>query len=192
MAETVVAETSTGILLLAGAIGSVVTIGAAALLRLIAARLEIDSTDRRVQELDEDLERWVSDDHLRLKRALTAIRDNLSARNLFWSGQYYFEIGGAKERALQSYRDQQSRAERDRWRILEREGLAHAAWRRSLGRPQPKLTTPERAAAVLEVWRLPPSQHLGPDEEPTPLTDPTTRTLDETIEDAQVNPREFT
>src|SRR5688500_413209 len=115
--------------LAAGAIGSLVTLGTAGAARFLTARAQVRDHDRLVAAFDEDLSRWLVDENVRLKRELKATREGLSARGLFFSGQYGFEIGLAKERALQAYRDQETRARREVASILARETGAHVFWR---------------------------------------------------------------
>jgi hypothetical protein len=49
--------------------------------------------------------------------------------------------------------------------------------------PLLELTAPQRVQPVLDSWRLPASRHLGKDETPPPIDDPTQRTLDGTLEE---------
>lgn len=79
--KMIVAELTGGEVALAlgaGAVGSLLTIGVAGVARVWGALLELPVHDRRIGEPDEDLARWVSDDHLRLKRELLALRDTLT------------------------------------------------------------------------------------------------------------------
>jgi hypothetical protein len=123
----------------------------------------------------------VADEHPRLKRDLEEIRDRLNSRNLFYSGQHTFEVGREKERTLHFYRDQERQAQRDVARVRESEGWLHRGWRFLSGRRLPELTAPARVQPVLDSWRLPASRHLGEDETPPPIDDPTRRTLDDTL-----------
>jgi len=59
----------------------------------------------------------------------------------------------------------------------------HEFWRRWRRKPRQELTAPSRMKPVVDVWRLPPSKHLQPEETPPPVDDPTARTLDEVIDD---------
>jgi hypothetical protein len=162
--------------LAAGAIGSLVTLGIQGVLRYFAARREIEAHDRRVGELDADLERWVIDDDVRLRRELRTERAALSARGAFYSGDYGYRLGLVKERALQAYRDQRERAQREAAQIYDRETWAHDRWRNSLAG-----LDASRARPVLDAWRLPPSKHLSPGDEPPVVDDPTGRSLAELV-----------
>jgi hypothetical protein len=71
-----------------GAIGSLVTLAATAGVRFYAARGEIETHSRLVDDLNEDLERWVVDDTARLGRELRDLRNDLNKRNAFYSGEY--------------------------------------------------------------------------------------------------------
>jgi hypothetical protein len=149
--------------------------------RFSAARGEIETHDRLVDDLNEDLERWVVDDTARLKRELRDLRNDLNKRNLFYSGEYGFQLGIAKERALQSYRDQETRALREAAALHDHEGWMHELWRRWRRMPRRGLTAPATVKPVLDVWRLPPSQHLQPEETPLAVDDPTARTIAEVV-----------
>src|SRR5438067_687912 len=74
--------------LAAGAIGNVLTavIGLGAC--LLAARREIEATDRFVADRDEELASWVSDRSLALERELTAKTEEMNKENLFYSGAH--------------------------------------------------------------------------------------------------------
>src|SRR4051794_23295727 len=104
-----------------GAIGSLITLGATAGVRVAAARREIETNDRLVAQLNDDLEQWVIDDTARLRQELRGLRNDLNKRNLFYSGEYAFGLGAAKGRALQAYRDQERLAIRQAAAIRERE-----------------------------------------------------------------------
>lgn len=162
------------------------------LIRALAIPLEIQSHDRAVQERDRDLEQWVADDHLRLKRQLARIVNDLAASGGLSSGAAGVSLGQAKERALHAYRDQEAAAHRDLARIYDREGWAHLLYRRVRKRPQLCLTAPNRVRPVLDVWRLPITRHLGPGDEPQPILDPTTRSLDDVHQELAADREAFT
>ena len=67
----------------------------------------------------------------------------------------------------------------------------HEFWRRWRRKPRQELTAPSRMKPVVDVWRLPPSKHLQPEETPPPVDDPTARTLDEVIDDVTADPSRF-
>ncbi len=69
--------------LAAGAIGSVLTALIGLTARLLAARREIEGTDRFVSDRDEDLASWVSDRSLALERELAATTEEMNKENLF-------------------------------------------------------------------------------------------------------------
>lgn len=145
---------------------------------------EVRSDDRRVAERDVDLERWLLDEHVRLKRELRSIEGQLNARNLFHSGELGWQMGLAKERALQGYRDQESQARRDVAALGDREGWLHRAWRRShWSHPLPSLRTPDKAQSVLDLWRLPTTRHLSRPDDPAvaKVDDPTARSLQQLL-----------
>jgi hypothetical protein len=149
--------------------------------RLAAIPGECRAHDRAIRERDEDLAQWVADEHPRLKRELETIRDRLNAYDLFFSGQHTFEVGREKEWTLLVYRDQERQAQRDVARVRESEGWLHRSWRFFSRRKVVALTAPERVQPVLDSWRLLASRHLGAEETPPPIDDPTRRALDDTL-----------
>jgi hypothetical protein len=94
----------------------------------------------------------------------------------------------AKERALQAYRDQETRALRESARILDQEGWMHERWRRRRNMPRPTLAAPSTVEPVLDVWKLPPSKHGGPT---PPVDDPTMRTLGQIISGLEADAENF-
>ena len=149
--------------------------------RLSAIPSECRANDRSVRERDEDLAQWVADEHVRLKRELNTLRDELAARGLFFSGAHTSGVALEKQRTLHSYRDQERQAKRDVAGIHDSERLLHRLWRFISRRRFPNLTTPQSVAPVIDAWRLPAKRHLGPEETPPPFEDPTRRTLVETL-----------
>jgi hypothetical protein len=65
--------------LAAGASGSLITLGAQGVFRYYAARHEIGSHDRIVCDLEGDLERWIVDDDVQLRRG-TSRRSRFAQR----------------------------------------------------------------------------------------------------------------
>jgi hypothetical protein len=169
--------------LAAGAIGSLITLAVAFLVRLAALPAEIRSHDRRAHECDEDLASWIGDRDLRLRRELRTKRQELAPKNLLDSGEYMHQLSILKERALHEWRDQERQARRDVAAIYDREGLLHRAWRR--GRTPVTLQTPAAAEPVLDAWRTAPITpgnrergHAG-----MAIDDPTTRMLELVVAD---------
>jgi hypothetical protein len=171
-----------------GAVGSVLTAALAFGARLLAARREIDATDRFVHERDQDLGSWVGDRTLALGRELAAKTEELNKENLFYSGAHGTALALIKERALHEYRDQERQAKRDVALARERETWLHGFWRRRRRPPFPKLTTPQRAQPVLDSWRSSVTRH---GDSPIEVVDPTRRMLDQAIEDVQLDPKKF-
>jgi hypothetical protein len=176
------------IALAGGAVGSILTAALAFGARLLVARREIDATDRFVADRDDDRTSWVADRSLALERELAAKTEELNKENLFYSGAHGTALALIKERAPHEYRDQERQAERDVALARERETWLHAFWRRLRGRPFPKLTTPQRAQTVLDAWRSSVTRH---GDSPIEVVDPTRRTLDEAIQDVQLDPQKF-
>jgi hypothetical protein len=176
------------IALAGGAVGSVLTAALAFGGRMLAARREIDATDRFVADRDEDLASWVADRSLALERELVAKTEELNKENLFYSGAHGTALALIKERALHEYRDQERQADRDVALARERETWLHAFWRRRRGRRFPKLTAPQRAQQVLDAWRSSVVRH---GDSPIEVVDPTRRTLRDATQDVQLEPKKF-
>jgi hypothetical protein len=176
------------IALAGGAVGSVLTAALAFGGRLLAARREIDATDRFVVDRDEDLASWVADRSLALERELAAKTEELNKENLFYSGTHGTALALIKEQGLHEYRDQERQAERDIAVARERETWLHAFWRRRRGRPFPKLKAPERAQPVLDAWRSSVTRH---GDSPIEVVDATRRALGEAIQDVRLDTKKF-
>lgn len=171
-----------------GAVGSLLTAALAVSGRLLAARREIDATDRFVADRDEDLASWVADRSLALERELAEKTEELNKENLFYSGAHGVALARLKERALHEYRDQERQAQRDVAVANERETWMHAFWRGRRGRPFPSLSTPERAQPVLDTWRSSVTRH---GDSPIEVVDPTRRVLGEAVQDVGVSASKF-
>lgn len=96
--------------LAAGAIGSLITAVIAFGARIARIGREIDANDRAMRNIDDHLERWVSDATIKLVRDLRTTRNELNKEGLFNSGEYPHRIGLVKEAALHAYRDQENTA----------------------------------------------------------------------------------
>jgi hypothetical protein len=100
----------------------------------------------------------------------------------FFSGEYPTQIGRAKERALQAYRDQERRAQDRAAEIRAREGTLHAYFRIWQRLPAVQLSAPERVLPVLQRWASPATQHMSATDEPTTMeSDPRFRTIEQTL-----------
>src|SRR5712691_3922944 len=159
------------IALAGGAIATVIAYVA----RFFAVPSEIAANNRAVQQRDEDLDQWLADEHVRLKRVLEEIREELNAKGLFYSGEYGRRLNLAKEAAIHAYRDQERQARRDVALTREREHWPHGLWRKLSRQPPAQLTVPGRVDEVLDGWATPPTKHLSPGDEPPRLDDPRNR-----------------
>lgn len=56
---------------------------------------------------------------------------------------------------------------------------------------QVRLTTAQRARLVLDAWRLPPSKHLSEGDQPLPVDDPASRSLDELISAVEASTSDY-
>lgn len=171
-----------------GAVGSLLTFALTLGGRVLAARREIDATDRFVRDRDEDLASWVSDRSLALERELAETTEDMNKENLFYSGAHAVALARLKERALHEYRDQERQAQRDVALAGERETWPHAFWRRVRRQPFPTLTTPERAHSVLDAWRSSITRHGDP---PIEVIDPARRDLPQAAQEAVAALKKF-
>lgn len=169
-----------------GAIGVILTWTA----RLTVVGREIAEHDRAVAAFDEDLESWVADQTVKLRRELLKITNSMVAdpetgkeRNLLWSGEHGYQISLAKERALEAYRNEERRARRAAADLRGREGSVHTLVRRWRGRSDTlELQTPERARPVFDRWAAPVTRHLSSEKDsPLAIDDPRERTIESTL-----------
>jgi hypothetical protein len=175
------------IALAGGAIATVIAYVA----RFFSVPSEIAADDRAVRERDEDLDQWIADEHVRLKRLLQEIREELNDKGLFYSGEYGRRLNLAKEAAIHAYRDQERQARRDVALIRDREHWPHGLWRRLTRNPPAQLTVPGRAGEALDGWATPPTKHLSPGDEPPRLDDPRNRSLNEVLAEVRVGVDDF-
>jgi len=118
------------IALAGGAIGAILAGLAFVLLRLSAIPGDVARHDRRCAALNEDLERWVADDHRKLRQELAASRIfKFARRRCKWRGDNPFEVLERGERARVSEAPERRvhtddelaqvlAATTDRWRTL--------------------------------------------------------------------------
>ncbi len=175
------------IALAGGAIATIIAYVA----RFFAVPSEIAANDRAVGERDEDLDQWIADEHVQLKRRLETIRKELAATNTFYSGQYGHRLNLAKEEAIHAYRDQERQARRDVALIRDREHWPHGLWRKLTRRPLVQLKVPERADEVLDAWATPPSKHLSSGDVPPRLDDPRNRSLEDVLAEVRSGVADF-
>jgi hypothetical protein len=168
--------------LAAGAIGSLITLVVAFAARLTAIPREVRSHDRRVRERDTSLASWVGDRDVWLRRELRQTRNELAKDNLLDSGEYAYQVGLTKERALHEWRDEARQAQSEVDAIYEDEGVLHSVWRR-LASARLSLQTPANAEPVLNAWRSPPTTPGDRQRGTTagPIDDPTARMLSHVV-----------
>jgi hypothetical protein len=151
-----------------GAIGSALTM----LARVGNAPAEVDHHDRRIRDIDADLERFVADEHTRLVFEAVELRGATAA-----GLKTPLDTAFAVDRAIHKYRDEETRCVREVRDIYAIEGAAHWIWRRVRDRPGVTLATPDRAHALVDRW-----PRMVPITEPEgvrlKLTDPRDRSID--------------
>jgi hypothetical protein len=177
--------------LVGGGVGSVVAWLIAYAGRIASVKREIAADDRALRVLDDHLETWVADDTVRLRWELRAISEALNKRNLLWSGEHGFQIAQAKEKALQSYRDQERTARTHEAEIAAREGRLHNLVRAWTFHPF-GLTAPDRVRPILDAWAAPVTRHLNAGDPPREIDDPRKRTVESTLADLGDDPKALT
>jgi hypothetical protein len=159
--------------IIGGSIGSGLTM-------LAGVPAEVRQHDRQVREADKSLSQWVADECVRLERDLNRVLAEMSAEGQRYSGALGNALAAAKEQTLHAYRDQETQSERRRDEVRAAEGWRHVLWRRLTRRGGlPELSTPQRAEPILDDWR---ADATYADIAPTPVNDPTRRTLDQALE----------
>jgi hypothetical protein len=115
-----------------------------------------------------------------------AERKQLAARQALESGEYAYQLGLLKERALHQWRDQERQARSEVAAIYDTEGILHSLWRHVAGNTRKSLATPQAAETVLGAWRAPPTSPGDSKRGTTgaPIDDPTARTLERVVRDA--------
>jgi hypothetical protein len=169
-----------------GAIGAVLAGLGFVLVRLSAVPSDVARHDRRARALDEDLERWVADDHRKLRQELAGIRNDYAARGLQYSGAILSALAEAKTRALQRYRDRRSESERALADLDAAEAWPHAVWRFARRRPALALRAPDRVEPVIADWRAPVASAGMSDQ--APIHDPTDWTTEDLLREVAEQP----
>lgn len=177
-----------------GAIGVLLTW----LARLTVIGREIAEHDRALAALDEDLESWVADETVKLRRELQRISNSMVAdpetreeRNLLWSGEHGYQVSLAKEHALEAYRNEERRTKRAAAELRAQENWAHTLARRRRGRQRAfELQAPGRARPLLDRWAAPVTRHSSSKtDRPLLIDDPRNRTIESTLAELDLDPK---
>lgn len=175
------------IALAGGAIGAVLAAIGFLALRLSTVPGDVGRHDRRTAALDEDLERWVADDHRKLRQELSRIVNDYAGRGLLYSGALMSALAGAKTRALQRYRDRRAESERAFADLLAEESWPHTVWRALTRQVALTLRAPDRVEPVIDEWRKPVKRFgMGP----VAVYDPTRWTTEDLLRDIRERPLE--
>lgn len=124
-----------------GAAGSILTM----LATVVRVPAEVALHDRRVHDIDANLETFAADEHTRLVLETTQIRgtDPYAVA---------FDTLLAGNRAIATYRDEERRCIRKVREMYAPEGLAHTIWRWLRRRPTRDLVTPHSATNLVDRW----------------------------------------
>jgi len=185
--------------LLAAILGGSVGVLLGALARALGIPSDVRAHDAAVADRDEALSTWVADREQALRRECSAFREAvgpppgvkptpLTPEHSFWeqasadfdqaAAEADPTIAEARGIALLQYREEGRRARLDVSAILAAEGWGRRAYRKVTGQTAPILTTPQRAAPMLDAWRKP-SMISG--KRPVWPDDATKRTLEDAI-----------
>lgn len=175
------------IALAGGAIGAVLAAIGFAVLRLSAVPGEVARHDRRARALDEDLERWVADDHRKLRQELDRTVNDYSGRGLLYSGALIGALAHVKSSALQRYTDRHAETVRAFDDLLAAESGPHEMWRRARRRGPLALRSPGRVEPVIDEWRTD-VRRFGMDA--AEVYDPTRWTTEDLVRDVHERPLE--
>jgi hypothetical protein len=113
----------------------------------------IDSHDRQVGELNEDLRRWVADRDHEASVRMSEIAQHAVRQGVARGGTLPASAGKVYRIVLHEYRDHASRLQRKRDALADAESRLHARRRRRQRRPLPKLKVDEGGRAILAEWR---------------------------------------
>jgi hypothetical protein len=162
------------VIVLAGAAGSALTL----LARVTIVPAQVAAHDRRIADIDIDLDRYAADEYVRLAFNLREIRYPGGEDSQVPQREVSRACALAVVQSTQLYRDEESARIRDMREMVASEGMAHRVWRRLARRPIVALTTPDLASRVLDKWQtLVPS--YGGEEKIVRLIDPRKRTIAE-------------
>jgi hypothetical protein len=173
------------VLVAAGAAGSALTM----LARVTIVPDQVAAHDRRITDIDLDLDRFVADEYVRLAFALREIRYPGGEDSEAPPREVSRECAIAVVGSTQLCRDEENARVREKREMVASEGLAHRIWRRLARRPVAALTTPERASRVFDRWQtLVPS--YGGEEKIVRLIDPRERTIAKVAPDLEARANE--
>lgn len=120
---------------------------------LLAARAEVRRHDRQVAERDEDLEEWIVVRHRKLKQRLGEITQQAMAAGVQRGGTISAAQKAVKTELLYDYREELRQAQAFVLRVDADERWMHRIARRlPKSRDFPALTTPTRAARLVDFW----------------------------------------
>jgi hypothetical protein len=146
------------------------------LARVTTVPAEVAAHDRRIADIDTDLDRYAADEYVSLAFELREIRYPGGEDSQAHEREISRDCGLAVVRSTQLYRDEESARIRERRELIASEGRAHRAWRCLRRRPIPTLTTLALASQLLDKWQtLVPS--YGGEEKIVRLIDPRERTI---------------
>jgi hypothetical protein len=173
------------VLVATGAAGSALTM----LARVTIVPAEVAGHDRRIADIDADLDRDVADEYVRLALNLREIRYPGSENSQIPQREVSRACALAVVESTQLYRDRESARIRDMREMVASEGIAHRVWRRLARRHIAALTTLDRASRVVDGWQTL-VRSYGGEEKIVRLIDPRKRTIAEVAPDLEASANE--
>ncbi len=174
--ETIALASSGGpswlILIAAGAAGSALTL----LMGVTSTPSDVAAHDRRIADIDTDLDRYAADEYVRLAFNLREIRFPGGQDSQAPEREISRQCALAVVASTQLYRDEENTRIREMREMLAEESSIHRTWRWLTRHPVAALRTPENASKLLDRWQtLVPS--YGGEEKIVRLIDPRERTI---------------
>jgi hypothetical protein len=120
---------------------------------LLLVPADIDRHNRQITDRDRDLEEWIIYRHRRLIQRFQEIAQQAAAQGVDRGGTIPAGQTAARTLLLYDYREELRQAEAFVREIRVDERTAHRATRRILHNPFRELTTPTRAAPLIDYWQ---------------------------------------
>jgi hypothetical protein len=136
-------------LVLAAFLGAIAT---ASIGPLMIASVEVSRHDREVLQRDDDLEEWIVVRDRQLKRRWKEIDQQAATAGVSDGGSIAAGRVAVQTELLYEYREELRQARSFVLRVAVEERWTHRLVRRLRRRPFRQLTTPDRAARLLDFW----------------------------------------
>lgn len=128
------------------------TLAVAVLMHVASVARTVRVHDAQAQDVDEDLDTWISDDRRAIEADVSAKIQQANAAGIAGGGFPAAMQRRLREHASVRYRDRLREAERTRRNLLLSEHVTHRLYRRWRQRPLPPLLAPQRNARTIRQW----------------------------------------